>query len=152
MAGLINPTLGTIQASSAEGGGAGAEVSLVGSSSSFVPQEDVLFPLLTVRENVMHAGRVRLPRQWSDAKVAQFVDLLLADLGLSSVLHSVVGDGVLTRGISGGERKRTSIGVGMAAAPAILLVDEPTSGLDATAALQVCLNSSPNPCTLPPMA
>jgi len=104
-----------------------------------VPQDDVLFPHLTVRENVMHAARVRLPRTWETARVAAFVDLRLADLGLTAVLHSVVDDGVIgSRGISGGERKRTSIAVGMAAAPFLLLVDEPTSGLDATSALQVC--------------
>jgi ABC-type multidrug transport system ATPase subunit len=118
---------------------AGFEVSLAGSSCSMVPQDDVLFPHLTVRENVMHAARVRLPRTWETARVAAFVDLLLADLGLTAVLHSVVDDGVIgSRGISGGERKRTSIAVGMAAAPSLLLVDEPTSGLDATSALQVC--------------
>ena len=41
------------------------------------------------------------------------------------------------KGISGGERKRTSIGYELITDPNLLLCDEPTSGLDSTTALRI---------------
>lgn len=45
----------------------------------------------------------------------------------------------LIRGISGGERKRTSIGMEMITDPSVLFLDEPTTGLDASTASSVLL-------------
>jgi ABC-type multidrug transport system ATPase subunit len=45
----------------------------------------------------------------------------------------------MMRGVSGGERKRTSIGYELIANPSLILMDEPTSGLDSQTALRICL-------------
>jgi ABC-type multidrug transport system ATPase subunit len=46
--------------------------------------------------------------------------------------------GLFQRGISGGERKRTSIGYELITDPSLLLLDEPTSGLDSSTSLRIC--------------
>lgn len=64
------------------------------------------------------------------------VEEVLSVLKLKGIENSVVGD-ANKRGISGGEKKRVSIGIELVADPKILFLDEPTTGLDATAAMEV---------------
>jgi ABC-type multidrug transport system ATPase subunit len=91
---------------------------------------------LTVRENFIFAGRFQLPKGTPKKEIADLADATMANLGLSRVMHSVVGD-VTRRGVSGGEKKRVNIGLELMARPKILFLDEPTSGLDANSALMV---------------
>ena len=79
---------------------------------------------------------MRLPSTWKEPEVQAHVDALLKCLSLSYVQHSLVGD-PMKPVISGGQRKRVSIGIELAAAPMALFLDEPTSGLDATSSLSV---------------
>lgn len=101
----------------------------------FVAQDDTLFPLLTVRETLSFSAKFRLKGTSAQEKKDR-VEGLMQELGLSHVADSFVGDEE-NRGISGGERKRVSIGVDVIHDPPILLLDEPTSGLDSSSALQV---------------
>ncbi|XP_071699565.1 ABC transporter G family member 23-like [Rutidosis leptorrhynchoides] len=93
-----------------------------------VAQEDNLLPLLTVKETLMYSAKFRL-KDTSSKEKEERVECLMRELGLVHVRDSFVGDED-DRGISGGERKRVSIGVDMIPDPPILLLHEPTSGLD----------------------
>ncbi|XP_057433871.1 ABC transporter G family member 23 [Lotus japonicus] len=101
----------------------------------FVAQEDNLLPLLTVKETLLFSAKFRLKEMTPNDREMR-VESLMQELGLFHVSDSFVGDEE-NRGISGGERKRVSIGVDMIHNPPILLLDEPTSGLDSTSALHV---------------
>ncbi|KAL5435564.1 hypothetical protein PMIN05_007233 [Paraphaeosphaeria minitans] len=102
----------------------------------FVPQDDIVIPELTVRENILHSARCRLPMTWKDRDIQAYVDALISCIGLSHVQHSLVGDANKPV-VSGGQRKRVSIGMELAAAPMCIFLDEPTSGLDATSASSI---------------
>ena len=54
---------------------------------------------------------------------------LVKKMKLEKCLETVVG-GQLIKGISGGEKKRTSIAFELISDPPVLILDEPTSGLD----------------------
>ena len=104
----------------------------------YVPQDDIVLPELTVRENILHSARIRLPADWEENHIQMHVDILLGCLNLSHVKDSLVGDTGASV-ISGGERKRVSIGIELAAAPMALFLDEPTSGLDSTSASSIIM-------------
>ena len=54
------------------------------------------------------------------------MDAIIHELGLEQVQHEIIG-GEFVRGVSGGERKRASIGVELVTDPSFLFCDEPTS-------------------------
>ena len=103
-------------------------------TSGYVTQKDMLFPLLTVEETLMFSAKLRL--RLPPAELSSRVKSLIQELGLSHVTRARVGDDRV-RGISGGERRRVSIGVDVIHDPKVLILDEPTSGLDSTSALQI---------------
>lgn len=104
--------------------------------SGYVDQEDIHLPSLTVREVLEFSAALRLPESMSSEQKAERVDTVLVELGLKHIEHSQIGNPV-HRGISGGEKRRLSIGVELVTNPSILFLDEPTSGLDSFNAHQV---------------
>ena len=97
-----------------------------------VPQDDIVYPDLTVHEALTFAARFRLPAGTGAAGREAVVRRVLRVLGLREIADELIGDPE-TRGISGGQKKRVSIGMELVAEPRLLLLDEPTSGLDASA-------------------
>ena len=105
-------------------------------SSSVVqltPQEDTLLAGLTVEQTFRYASLL-----YSDRDDAiERADSLIDALGLKARRHLVVGNALAPGGLSGGQRKRVSIGIDMLAEKGVMLIDEPTTGLDASAARHV---------------
>ncbi|CAD0089852.1 unnamed protein product [Aureobasidium vineae] len=85
-----------------------------------VPQDDIVLPELTVRENILHSARMRLPSSWNDRAIQDYVDSLIACVSLTHVQNSLVGD-VRKPIISGGQRKRVSVDATSAASMMRLL-------------------------------
>ncbi|CAH2064075.1 unnamed protein product [Thlaspi arvense] len=104
--------------------------------SAYVMQDDLLFPMLTVKETLMFASEFRLPRSLPKSKKMERVEALIDQLGLRNAVDTIIGDEG-HRGVSGGERRRVSIGIDIIHDPIVLFLDEPTSGLDSTNAFMV---------------
>lgn len=92
-----------------------------------VPQDDLLFEDLTVRENLDYNARLCLAGL-SAAERGERVRRMLAELQQEEIADLKVGD-PLAKTISGGQRKRLNIALELIREPSVLFVDEPTSGL-----------------------
>ena len=101
-----------------------------------VSLDDVLPATSTVRELLQFHAALRGPERTA-VELSVAVQRVMDALGLTRVAASYVGN-VHTRGLSGGEKRRLSIGIELVAdACEILALDEPTSGLDSTSSRAV---------------
>ena len=91
------------------------------SQVGYVPQDDIIHRELTVEEVLRCACQLRLP---PDTNIDEVITNTLDQIKLSHVRNTLVSR------LSGGQRKRVSIGVELLADPKLFFLDEPTSGLD----------------------
>lgn len=90
----------------------------------YVPQDDIVHPDLTVEDSLDYVARLRLPADVSREQRQDLIHSTLETLGLSHVRKNRVCE------LSGGQRKRVSIGCELITRPSMLFLDEPTSGMD----------------------
>lgn len=90
----------------------------------YVPQDDIVHASLSVRAALTYAAKLRMPLETTDKGIKDRVKevIKMMELGEQEKLK--------IRRLSGGQRKRVSIGVELLCKPPLLFLDEPTSGLD----------------------
>ena len=89
-----------------------------------VPQADILHTRLTVRQALMYGAKLRLPNDTTKTEREKRVNEVMEQLELTERADLRIDR------LSGGQRKRASIGLELLTSPQLLVLDEPTSGLD----------------------
>lgn len=93
---------------------------------AYVMQQDVLLPMLTVRETLIYSADLRLAGMTRE-KRREAVETVILELGLKECADTRVGNNI-HKGCSGGEKRRCSIAVQLLSNPSVLFLDEPTTG------------------------
>lgn len=127
IAGLTDPTEGVVRW---DGSDLAAEGDLPPAELGYVPQFSLAHDLLTVRECVDYAARLRVDGPDPEERAGQ-VEALLQTVGLKTLADRQV------RVLSGGQRRRLSLAVETVSSPSLLLCDEVTSGLDPGSAHEI---------------
>ncbi|KAG2493535.1 hypothetical protein HYH03_008349 [Edaphochlamys debaryana] len=104
--------------------------------TGYVEQFDTLIPTLTVSEMLLYTAELKRPHTEPLAQKKEAVEDALRCLRLERCRDIQIG-GALDKGISGGQAKRTNIGIALVTNPRVLFLDEPTSGLDSFTANEV---------------
>jgi ABC transport system ATP-binding/permease protein len=120
--GFVKPTTGQVLYNGAD---LYQNLSRLKSTIGFVPQEDIMHKQLSVRRCLFYAAKLRLPEDLSDEEINRRVEEMLEILKIASQTWD---NPVAT--LSGGQRKRVSLGIELLPKPGVLFLDEPTAGLD----------------------
>ena len=103
---------------------------------AYVTQDNVLMSTLSVREAVYYSAQLQLPDTMPAPEKRAHADRVIREMGLGDAMDTRIG-GRITKGISGGQRKRLSICLEILTRPRLLFLDEPTSGVDSAASYHV---------------
>jgi ABC-type multidrug transport system ATPase subunit len=103
---------------------------------AYVEQFDTLLGVLTVRKMLLYQAELKCSRREPLESKRDRVESLLVKLGLEGCADVPIGD-ALHPGISGGQAKRTNIGIALVTEPRVIFLDEPTSGLDSMTSLDI---------------
>ncbi|MEQ8198875.1 MAG: ATP-binding cassette domain-containing protein [Clostridiaceae bacterium] len=98
--------------------------SLYKSFIGYVPQQDIVYDTLTVKEMLTYAAKLRMPDSSSHKEISVRIREVLEEVELSG------REDVDISKLSGGQKKRIGMAVELLADPKIFFLDEPTSGLD----------------------
>ncbi|KAJ4413752.1 Multidrug resistance protein [Gnomoniopsis sp. IMI 355080] len=105
--------------------------------TGYVKQQDQHMATSTVREALIFSAVLRQPAKFSYSEKIEYVDKVIDILGMTEYANAVIG--VPGEGLNVEQRRRLTIGVELAARPALLLfLDEPTSGLDSQTSMSIC--------------
>jgi ABC-type multidrug transport system ATPase subunit len=100
----------------------------------YVPQDDIIHPLLTVSEALYFTARLRTDLH--DSEIRERIAAVQATLEISGIADKLIGSPE-RKVISGGQRKRVNIAMELICDPTVLFLDEPTSGLSSSDSLKV---------------
>lgn len=108
------------------------EESSIRKEIAYLPQEPLLRDSLTVKETLLHAARISLPKDYSKEDALIRARKLITLFGISNLEERRIAV------LSGGERRRTALAAQLMGAPGLILLDEPLSGLDPMNAKRLC--------------
>ncbi|MGB1258817.1 MAG: ATP-binding cassette domain-containing protein, partial [Akkermansiaceae bacterium] len=95
----------------------------------YVPQDDILYPELTVAESLYYSTRFRVHSRVPDAQIKSKIVKVCELLGLNATIRDTPIGSPEKKTLSGGQRKRVNLAMELITDPLILFLDEPTSGL-----------------------
>ncbi|KAI6653359.1 hypothetical protein LOD99_3579 [Oopsacas minuta] len=118
LTGIYPPSTGTAEVNNFD---IRSQISKVRRSLGLCPQHDVLYDNMTVREHLWFFGMLK-GLSWKDVK-EEAVELMIA-LG---IYHKAR---VYTKNLSGGMKRKLSVGIALIGKSKVVILDEPTTGMD----------------------
>lgn len=125
LTGILNPTSGTAEINGFDVISSPESVKKV---IGFLPENNPLYPDLTVNEYLSYSARISGVKS---GDVAANLDKMIQLCGLESVNKKIIGT------LSKGYRQRVGLAQALIHDPSVLILDEPTTGLDPNQILEI---------------